>query len=119
MDKQVEASPATLDTLFPNNDLLTRVQSFVDGVSHIDGVNQLILRRFNDGTARFYAIWESSNAHHAKVTSVWEESFDGYERVRADLLVIQYSRQEFEQREAGSYQLRVAEKSVLWEKLKA
>ena len=119
MEERAETSSASLDTLFPNKDLLARVQSFVDGVSHIDGVGQLIVRRFNDGIIRFYAIWESSNANHAKVTSVWEESFALYERVRADLLVIQYSRQEFEQREAGSYQLRVAEKSVLWEKLKA
>jgi hypothetical protein len=115
MGERVEETTAqTLQNFFLKSDLRLRVEIFIDAISHVDGVKMLCVKKFNDGTLRFYAVWDVKDGDHGKVTNVWEESFSGYDRDRADLLVIQYLQAEYEKLKETSLQFKLAENGTLW-----
>ena len=112
-ERQVD-STVDLEKLFPNTDLRSRAELFIKGVCDVVGVNELILRRFRDSTLRFYVIWSEETGDRVTVRNMWEQNFSDCKRNSADLLLIQYSQEEFRQIEAESKHMQMAEKFVLW-----
>lgn len=110
-----------LQKLLPNSNLRLKVKPFVLGIGQIEGVDKLILARFNDGTLRFYAIWaKEESKDFRKVKELWESTFLSGDSKVADLpLVVQESLDEFRQRGKDSHHWKFVEKFVLWERLTA
>src|SRR3989344_6892234 len=104
MDERAEGLSAdTIQRIFPDEVLRVAIGKFVDGVLRFDGINRLVARKFNDGTIRFYAVWDINGGDRAKVTSLCSESFSSYAKHNTDFLVIHYLREEFTQTEVSNH----------------
>ena len=109
-------SAEVLQEFFPDDNLRTLVELFVDGVSRIDGVGRLVAGKFHDGTIRFYAVWDVNSGDHDKITRLCGESFLSYARDGKDFLVIHFTQEGF-QAEENSQHFKSIDSGTIWERL--
>ena len=117
MDERAEGLPAdTIQRIFPDEILRVAVGKFVDGVSHVNGVGKLAVRKYNDGTIRFYAVWDISGGDRDMVTSLCSEGFSNYAKHNTDFVVIHYSQEEFGQMEENNQHYNYTDSGTIWER---